>query len=157
MNDVRHPALEWKSYSVMLALWLITGFLAAVACSQKPGPGSASGRDSGKDDPSYGGKVGISHMGLAKGENYLGDSVHYVEGEIKNNGDRIVQRVELTLLFRDSLRQVVLKETRRALDYKASRGLEPQKSAKFQIGFDHLPKDWNYLLPEVTVSGVTLR
>ncbi len=96
-------------------------------------------------------------MGLAKGENYLGDSVHYVEGEIKNNGDRIVQKVELTLLFRDSLRQVVLKETRRALDYKASRGLEPQKSAQFQIGFDHLPKDWNYLLPEVTVSGVILR
>jgi hypothetical protein len=102
-------------------------------------------------------KIELSHLGLAKGESYLGDAVHYVEGEIKNTGERVVQRVDLKLLFRDTMNQVVLKETRRALDYKGPKGLDPQKTAKFQIGFDHLPKDWNYALPEIQVSGISLK
>ena len=131
--------------------------MVVAACNQKSW-GGRTGYGAVKGyDPAYNGKIEISHLNLAKGESYLGDSVYFVEGEIKNNGDRIVQRVEVTLIFRDSLKQVVLKENRRALEYKASKGLEAQKSTNFQIGFDHLPKDWNNFLPEVQVSGVVLR
>jgi hypothetical protein len=128
-----------------------------IACNQKPWAGRAGNGTVAGYDSTYQGRIEISHLNLAKGESYLGDSVYFVEGEIKNSGDRIVQRVELTLTFRDSLKQVVLKETRRALEYKASKGLEVQKTAKFQIGFDHLPRDWNNFLPEVRVTGVVIR
>ena len=131
--------------------------LVVCACSHNRTAGTDGNEASGGYDPTYRTKIEILHLGLVKGENYLGDSVHYVEGEIKNNGGRAIQRVDLTLTFRDSLNQVVLKEFRHALDYKTSKGLDPQKSAKFQIGFDHLPKDWNYTMPEVGISGVVLR
>jgi hypothetical protein len=102
-------------------------------------------------------KIELSHIGLAKGENYLGDEIHYVEGTAKNDGDRIVQRIELTFVFKDSLKQMVLKESRKAVDFKGARGLESQKSTRFQVGFDHLPKGWNYFVPEVYVSKVILK
>ena len=134
---------------------LLAGWLWSVlGCSSKE---AAKNPGEGPLAEAYKSKIELSHLGLAKGENYLGDSVHFVEGVIRNAGERVVQRVELTLLFRDSLNQVVLKETRRAFDYKGSKGLDPQRTSKFQIAFDHLPKDWNYALPEVQVSGVALK
>jgi hypothetical protein len=96
-------------------------------------------------------------VSLAKGENYLGSEVFYVEGSIKNMGNRVVQRVEITFLFRDSLKQVVLKESRKALEYKGTRGLEADKTTRFQVAFDHLPKDWNYFVPELEVTQITLK
>lgn len=105
----------------------------------------------------YRSKIELSKVGLAKGENYLGSEVFYVEGWLKNTGDRVVQRVEITFLFRDSLKQVVLRESRKALEYKGGRGLDADKSTRFQVAFDHLPKDWNYVLPDIEVSQVTLK
>ena len=109
------------------------------------------------EESAYKSKIEVSKVGLAKGENYLGSHVFYVEGTLKNAGDRVVQRVEITFLFRDSLKQVVLKESRKALDYKAGGGLDADKSTRFQVAFDHLPKDWNYILPELEVSQVSLK
>jgi len=149
--------VRWKFNFQVVLVWLIGALMVLSACTDKSRSGKAGNGTAAGNDSAYEDKIEISHLGLAKGESYLGDSVYFVEGEIKNNGDRIIQRVELTLIFRDSLKQVVLKETRRALDYKASKGLEAQKTAKFQIGFDHLPKDWNNFLPEVQVTGVVLR
>jgi hypothetical protein len=157
MKDIRPLRFEWWSKSHVVSVWLIGTLMVMIACTQKPWAGRAGNGTVTSHDSAYQSRIEISHLNLAKGESYLGDSVYFVEGEIKNSGDRIVQRVELTLTFRDSLKQVVLKETRRALEYKTSKGLEVQKTAKFQIGFDHLPKDWNNFLPEVQVTGVVLR
>ena len=157
MKGLRPFPFECRFEFLVIVACLTSGLVIVAACNQKSWGGRTGYGTVKGYDPAYKSKIEISHLNLAKGESYLGDSVYFVEGEIKNNGDRIVQRVEVTLIFRDSLKQVVLKETRRALEYKASKGLEAQKSANFQIGFDHLPKDWNNFLPEVQVSGVVLR
>lgn len=154
MSEVQLFAFRKKDIAFSLWVWLVCGLFFLGACGRNPGAGTGI---SGNYDPAYRAKVEISSLGLAKGESYLGDSVHFVEGQIKNNGERIIQRVDLTFIFRDSLNQVVLKESRHALDYRTSKGLDPQKSAKFQVGFDHLPKDWNYMMPAVEISGVVLR
>src|SRR5262245_25136342 len=105
----------------------------------------------------YKSQLALSHIGLAKGENYLGHEVFYVEGVVRNGGSRTVQRVELLFLFKDSLDQVVLKETRKAVDYKGSKGLEPEKSTNFQVAFERLPRDWNYVVPDVQISRIDFK
>jgi len=118
---------------------------------------TAQAGQSAMEAEAYKSKIEVSKVGLAKGENYLGSDVFYVEGSLKNMGNRVVQRVEITFLFKDSLKQVVLKESRKALEYKGGRGLEADKSTRFQVAFDHLPKEWNYVLPDLEVSQVTLK
>ena len=130
---------------------------AMAGCDSNPSSRTAQSGQRAIEAEAYKTKIEVSKVGLAKGENYLGSDVFYVEGSLRNMGNRVVQRVEITFLFKDSLKQVVLKESRKALEYKGGRGLEADKSTRFQVAFDHLPKDWNYVLPDLEVSQVTLK
>ena len=141
-------------------LLVATGFLLLaplVGCGRDPSSQTSQAAQNSIETEAYKSKIEVSKVGLAKGENYLGSEVFYVEGSLKNTGNRVVQRVEITFLFRDSLKQVVLKESRKALEYKGTRGLEADKATRFQVAFDHLPKEWNYVLPDLEVSQVTLK
>jgi hypothetical protein len=138
---------------------LVAGLSLLIGLAGCRGGSSNPSSQAGKaaDEEAYKSKIELSRVGLAKGENYLGSEVFYVEGSLKNTGSRVVQRVEIAFLFRDSLKQVVLKESRKAVEYKGGRGLEADQSTRFQVAFDHLPKDWNYVLPDIEVSQVTLK
>jgi hypothetical protein len=150
-HQIRFPHLALKA----LPSILICGpLLLLPACRKGQQPEEARGLELAAQVEAYKSQIGLSRIGLAKGQNYLGDDVFYVEGTVKNEGGKLVQHIELTFLFKDSLNQVVLKEARRAVDYKSGRGLEPQKSTKFQVAFDRLPRDWNYVVPEVKVTNV---
>jgi hypothetical protein len=154
------PAAEtvsWRLTKLLQISLVLVHLLAWVSCRDRPEARSDPAGQNPSVSEAYRSRIEISRIGLAKGENYLGDEVFYVEGSLKNNGEQLVQRIELTFVFRDSLNQVVLKESRKAVEYKGTRGLEPQKSTRFQVAFDHLPKDWNHVVPEVEVSQVTLK
>jgi hypothetical protein len=138
----------------LLALAL---FLNWASCSEKPEGSGGRGIQNSSEAEAYKKKIELSNIGLAKGESYLGNEVFYVEGSLRNTGDQAVQRIDLTFLFKDSLNQVVLKESRKAVEYKGARGLEPQNLARFQVAFDHLPKDWNHAIPEVLIAQVNLK
>ena len=137
-------------------LW--TAFLTIavlISCGKKND--HSSSHDATAEAEAYKSNIELSHIGMAKGESYLGDQVHYVEGKVKNLGNRSVYRIELTFVFRDTLNQVVLRESRKALEYKGGGGLESQKTANFQVAFEHLPKDWNYTIPHVEVNKLVLK
>ena len=73
--------------------------LAWVGCSNGPEAGPGPARQNSPETEGYKSRIEISTIGLAKGENYLGNEVYYVEGSLKNNGEQLVQRIELTLCF----------------------------------------------------------
>lgn len=135
--------------SASLFLW------AAVGCGDATSP--QADPETAAREEAYRDHVTLSGLGLAKGENFLGDEVFYVEGSLANQGEGTIRKVELTFLFKDTLDQVVLKEARTALEYRGKRGIAPQQVAEFQVAFENLPRDWNYVVPEVQVSGIGLQ
>ena len=152
MSGWAKPANEILILSVRVSL-----LVAMAGCGSEPASRSPLAGQNVNEAEAYRSKIEVSKVGLAKGENYLGSEVFYVEGSLKNIGNRVVQRVEITFLFKDSLKQVVLKESRKALEYKGGRGLEAEKTTRFQVAFDHLPREWNYVLPDLEVSQVVLK
>ena len=144
-----------KDRFLLGAAFVLSTFL--VGCGRDSSNQTSQAAQNVIEAEAYKSKIEVSKVGLAKGENYLGSEVFYVEGSLRNMGNRVVQRVEIMFLFRDSLKQVVLKESRKALEYKGTRGLEADKTTRFQVAFDHLPKEWNYILPDLEVSQVTLK
>ncbi|PYV91416.1 MAG: hypothetical protein DMG05_07330 [Acidobacteria bacterium] len=98
---------------ILLGWTLASSLLFLSICSKDPTLEEAQKREGIAQVEAYKSKIVLSRIGLAKGENYLGQIVYYVEGTVKNEGERIVQRIDLTFLFKDSLNQVVLKETRK--------------------------------------------
>jgi hypothetical protein len=143
--------------SVMLLIVVVSFSFLLLNCNKAPVSLQQGAAEKAAQAAAYKNQIEISHIGIARGENYLGDAVYYVQGKIKNSGNKAIQRVELTFQFRDSLGQVVLKDTRRALDYKGGGKLEAQASSEFQVGFEKLPKDWNYVIPQVEVASVILQ
>lgn len=141
-----------RQFLVVSALLLLG---SAVGCGDSSGP-SADPERAAREE-AYRDQVTLSGLGLAKGENFLGDEIFYVEGSLTNDGEGTVRRVELTFLFKDTLDQVVLREARTALEYRGKRGVAPQQVAEFQVAFENLPRDWNYVVPEVQVSGIGLQ
>jgi hypothetical protein len=142
---------------ILLGWAFASSLLFLSNCSKDPTLEEAQKREATAQVEAYKSKIVLSRIGLAKGENYLGQIVYYVEGTVKNEGERIVQRIDLTFLFKDSLNQVVLKETRKSVDYKNKKGLESQKSINFQVGFDHLPHDWDHRIPEIQLTNVIFK
>ncbi len=141
-----------RQFLVVSALLLLG---AAGGCGNSGRPAADPERSAREE--AYKDQVTLSGLGLAKGENFLGDEIFYVEGSLTNDGEVTIRKVELTFLFKDTLDQVVLREARTALDYRGKRGIEPQQVAEFQVAFENLPRDWNYVVPEVQVSGIGLQ
>lgn len=143
------PKRRYLVVLVPLFLW------AATSCGDVNGP--PADPETAAREAAYREQVTLSSLGLAKGENFLGDEIFYVEGTLTNDGESTIRKVELTFRFKDSLDQVVLKEARTALEYRGKRGIAPQQAAEFQVAFENLPRDWNYVVPEVQVSGIGLQ
>jgi hypothetical protein len=152
MTENQRPL--FSSLRVLIPIFAILLMAASTGCGQKVS--NSSSPATAADEESYKSRIELTHIGLAKGESFLGDHVYYVEGKVKNLGNRVVKRIELTFSFKDSLNQIVLKESRKAVEYKGG-GLEPQQSNNFQVAFEHLPKDWNHIIPDVEVNKIVLK
>ena len=107
----------------------------------------------GAEEQAYAPRLELSGFALSRAENFLHQEVTYMDGDIKNGGDRSIRNLTLTVEFQDELNQVVLRETQPALT-GASPLLPPGQSAHFQISFDHVPSSWNMQMPSARVTGI---
>ena len=98
--------------------------------------------------------IQVPSLGLATGENYLGHRVRYVIGRVKNiSTDRPIGLVEVKLTFVDMTGNPVHENVSRAYESLVRR-LGPGKEHEFQIGFEDLPRTWNYRRPRLQVTRV---
>ncbi len=116
----------------------------------------------------YGEKLQITGLKMTEVENFVGGNVTYLEGDLRNAGDRTVSGVALQVVFRNSLGEVAQRETLAVkvhqqvgtytdvVDLKAA-PLKPGESRGFRLTFDHISADWNRVYPELTVVDATLQ
>ena len=60
--------------------------IAMAGCGGNPSSRSSQAGQNALEAEAYKSKIEVSKVGLAKGENYLGSDVFYVEGSLKNMG-----------------------------------------------------------------------
>ena len=144
----------FKKYYWNILCNLVTVFFM-ISCQDLSSPQNS--QEKVINEEAYHTQVVLSNLGLAKGENFLGHNIFYVEGIISNNGTQIIKRIDLTFLFKNSSNQIVFQETRKALQYRGKRGIQPENQANFQVAFENLPKDWNYLIPKVQIARITFQ
>ena len=118
--------------------------------------------------PSYASQLKISDLKLSQEENFLGSTVTYLGGTIANAGDKTVSSVSLNVTFRNTLGEIVQRETLpvRILDRSGPypdtydmrlRPIAPGQQREFRLTFEHLSADWNQQAPELRVTGVSLQ
>ena|SRR5437588_3983992 len=112
-------------------------------------------------DP-YAANLTISDVAMSTAANFAGQQVTYIEGKIKNNGNKTVNNVLLQIVFKDSLGQIVQREQQRLMVIitrepyidtapLSNAPLRSGQTKEFRQTFEHVSGDWNMQLPEISV------
>jgi hypothetical protein len=90
---------------------------------------------------------------MSAAQNFLGDTVTYLDARLTNKGAMLVRRVDLQLEFFDTLNQVVLRDAAHPVSPRTP-PLRPGETRAFRVSFEHMPVDWNQAPPTITVKYV---
>jgi len=116
----------------------------------------------GTADP-YSANLAISDITMSTAANFAGQEVTYIEGKIRNNGNKSVSNVLLQFVFHDSLGQIAQREPGQRLMVITTREpyvdiapltnapLRPGQTKEFRQTFEHVSADWNMQLPEISI------
>ena len=107
----------------------------------------------GSEEKAYLSKIVVTDARMSAAQNFIGDTITYLDGRITNQGSKTIRRVELRLEFVDTLDQVVLRDSAHPVTPRMP-PLEPGKSRSFRVSFDHMPADWNQAPPRITPISV---
>jgi hypothetical protein len=86
-------------------------------------------------------------------ESYLKQSVVEIVGKIGNEGDRILDVVEINCVFYDAYGQVVLRERVPIVSRKMGK-LAPGEIKNFRLAFDNVPESWNQAVPSLVIARI---
>ncbi len=120
--------------------------------------------------PPYASNLKISGLKLSAAENFVGATVSYLDGQITNTGDQTVTACRVEAVFRNSMGEIVQKETQPLMLLHTRTGygyqdlmplsaapLDPNQVRDFRLTFEHISADWNRGYPELRVVALTTK
>ncbi len=120
--------------------------------------------------PPYASNLHISDLKLSAAENFVGATVSYLDGKIANTGNQTVTGCRIEAVFRNSMGQIVQKETQPLMILHTRTGygyqdLMPLSAAPLQVNqvqdfrltFEHISADWDHGYPELRVVSLALK
>ncbi len=121
--------------------------LALAACAP-PQPSVTPLTPEAKEYTRY---LDLSGVEMKSTETYLKQTVTEIEGNIQNQGNRVLRSVEIVCVFYDAYGQVVLRE--RVPIVKGA--LQPGATRAFRLAFDTIPASWNNQMPRLVIAAIT--
>ncbi len=139
-----------------VVLLLVAGFYLLTRNSRFERPAPETPLPMTSAEQAYAQKIRFAEPEMNRVANFLNQEVTFVYGTMINDGERTIRRIEVTLEFRDMFSQVVLRDSRRLIGPREA-SLGPGESREFQLGYEHLPQDWNRQYPSIRVTGLLLQ
>jgi hypothetical protein len=125
---------------------------------------------SGVEPNPYAEKLKLSDIKLSAAENYMGGTVTYLDFNITNTGDRILAGADVYAQFKDTLGQIVQKETiplhvlveNQLAGYPdlvdMSRApIGPGQTKTVRITLEHVSDAWNQSYPDMELVNLKLK
>ena len=168
MADLFSPAKpqaqerNWTPFVVgLIAVVVVVGIIVLATRS--------GGRTRAVADP-YAARLQISNPRVSAAENYVGGTVTYLDATITNTGDKELAGADMDLVFKNTLDQVVQKETLplRVLVANQMAGypdlvdlsrspIGPGQSKNVRMTLEHISADWNQAAPEMRLTNLKLK
>ena len=168
MSDLFTPAKQqsqernWTPFVIgLVAVLVVIGGIIAVSRN--------SGQKKQQIDP-YVSKLQISNAKVSAAENYVGGTVTYLDADITNNGDKNLVGADMNLVFRNTLDEVVQKETLPLhvlvenqmggypdlVDMSRS-PITPGHTKTVRMTLEHISADWNQAAPQMQLVNLNLK
>jgi len=140
----------------VIVLALIAVFILSRNQPQQSGPAP--------EDP-YSPNLRIMDVKASEAKNFAGVSVYYMEGQIANMGPKSLTGATVEAVFRNSLGQVVDRQTQQLTIIQERPGytdsvslrehpLTPNMQDQFRLTFEHISADWNQGVPELRFTHI---
>jgi hypothetical protein len=140
----------------VIALIIVGFVLFDRSQPQNPGPAP---------EAPYSSNLKLMDLHLSKAENFAGGSVMYVEGQIANMGSKRITGATVESVFRNSLGEVVDRQSQPLMLIQERPGyndavslkqhpLDPNGQHEFRLTFEHVSADWNQGLPELRFTRI---
>src|SRR5690242_15625616 len=144
---------------VIIAL-IVIAILVFGRPAKQPGPAAIA---------PYAENLRVSGLKLSAAENFVGGSVSYLDGKITNVGSKTVTAATVDCVFRNSMGQIVQRESEPLMLYHTGMAgfpdlaplsavpLMPNQTRDFRLTFEHISEDWDHGYPELRFTQVTTR
>lgn len=144
---------------------VVVGVLVVLSRHQQPAnPGGAGLAPA---DP-YAASLPMSNIQMSQAGNMAGSQTTYVDGQIRNQGQRTVTAITVQVAFHGFENPIAQKETmpltliRTRQPYVdtepvSAAPIGPGETREFRLIFDSLPQDWNQNYPEIRIIQVASR
>jgi hypothetical protein len=139
---------------ILVALGAMAALVAGLALLRRPAGSSGPRTEMTGEAKAYLSKIVVTDTRMSTAQNYLGDTITFLDGKITNQGSKSVRDVELQLEYVDTLGQVVLRDFTYPVTTRMP-SLDAEKTRAFRVSYDHMPADWNQAPPKITVTRVT--
>jgi hypothetical protein len=102
------------------------------------------------DAKAYVRNLKLSGVEMKATANYAGAMIVEIIGNITNNGDRTLNRVELNCVFYDTSGLIVLRE--RVPIVRST--IKPGETRAFRLPFEGIPQSWNQAMPQLVIAHI---
>jgi hypothetical protein len=153
---------NWTPFIIgLIAVVVVVGIIVVLTRSK--------GSTGPKIDP-YAAKLQITDAKVSAAENYVGGTVTYLDATITNTGDKELVGADMNLVFKNTMDQVVQKETLPLhvlvpnqmagypdlLDLSRS-PIAAGQSKVVRITLEHISADWNQAAPAMQLVNLKLK
>ena len=119
------------------------------------------------EDP-YSSNLKVMDVHVSRAENFAGGNVTYIEGQVANMGSRAVSGATVEAVFRNTLGEVVDRQSQSLTIIQERPGytdsislsqlpLTANMQREFRLTFEHISADWNQGLPELRFTKVAFK
>jgi hypothetical protein len=98
-------------------------------------------------------QIQLTHLGIATSENFAGHRIRLVGGTVKNVSDKPIRMVQVKMTFTDYDGKPVQEYTDRVFETR-QKPLLPNTEYRFEVGFENLPRTWNYRVPVTEIIKI---
>ncbi len=145
---------SWTPVAIGAAVIVVGLIVALILSRTQPKPTGPA-----PEDP-YSANLKVTDMKASEAKNFAGVSVYYLEGKIANSGPKTVSSATVESVFRNSLGEVVDRQTQPLMIIEQRPGyndavplahhpLTPNMQSEFRLTFEHISADWNQGVPEI--------
>lgn len=139
-----------RSTRLLILLAAAALVVIAVALIKRNGSQPSQARPAlNTEEKAYLPQIVVTEARMSAAQNFLGGRVIYLDAQVTNKGTRLVRQLKLQLEFRDTLEQVILRETVRPVTLRTP-PLKPGETRPLHLTFEQMPADWNQAPPSIT-------
>lgn len=102
-------------------------------------PAASAAETETKERDDYLSKISLTKINARRTVGTLEELVGLVDGQVKNAGDRAVEKLEITMFFLNRAGEQIREETTDVL----SAPLKPEETRKFAVAVRLIPDDWS--------------